>query len=285
MINFIKIIRPLNLLIIVICIMLSTLILEKFNIDIIPLICVIVLLAAFANVINDIVDYQVDLENQLNRPLSSGTMKIIPIATTISSWFYAAILFILALFVTMNFSFNTLTLQLIFYINVPLIILYTSFLKRIPLLGNCVVALNLAMVFVVSTTYVKGNLYIMVPPIIFSFLLMLIRELVKDIADLEGDKKFYITTFPVKFGVPASFNLFVILLIILIIMLVYYYFTIYTSFIYLISILLFIILPLLYYVYQFSKNKNSTYCIYLSKVLKLITIFGVIVIFLANFLN
>jgi len=278
-INFIKIIRPLNLLIIVICIILSTLILDKFNINIIPLICVIVFLAAFANVINDIIDYQVDLENQLNRPLVSGAMKIN------SAKLYAAILFMLALLVTMSFSFDTLTLQLIFYINVPLIILYTSFFKRIPLLGNCVVALNLAMVFVVSTTYVKGNLYIMAPPIIFSFLLMLIRELIKDIADLEGDKKFHITTFPVKFGVPASFNLFIILLIILIITSVYYYFTIYTSLIYLISILLFIITPLLYYVYQFSKNKNSTYCIYLSKVLKLITIFGVIVIFLANFLN
>ena len=112
---------------------------------------------------------------------------------------------------------------------------------------------------------------------------MLIREIVKDIADLEGDQKFNINTLPVKFGINVTIlfiYLFACLLFIFSI-LVYYFYDSYDLF-YLINIILFVHFPLVFYIYQLSKNKTSIYCIYLSKVLKLITVFGVIVIYLAN---
>ena len=140
------------------------------------------------------------------------------------------------------------------------------------------------MVFVITSTYLLGEIdYAIIPPMILSFFLMLIREIVKDIADLEGDKTFNINTLPVKFGVDIAvlfIYLFTFLLFIASI-LVYYVYDLYNLF-YLVNIFIFIHCPLFFSIYQLSKNKTSIYCIYLSKVLKLLTIFGVIVIYLAN---
>ena len=279
MIHFIKIIRPLNLLIIIACIFLSALIIQNdISYNIIPIALIITLLAAFANIINDIIDYKIDQANNLDRPIASGAIS------QKSGLIYAVILIFFILFIILFYEFNDLTIKLIFFINVPLILFYTPLLKRIPLLGNLSVALNLAMVFLITAIHLNGinNLKIIFPPAILAFLLMLIREIVKDIADLEGDKKFNITTFPVQFGIPKSFLLIIILSIILICTAFYIYIYHYHNIDYLILICVFIIFPLLYHLYEFYKNKTSTYCIYLAKVLKLITIFGVIVIYLAS---
>ena len=109
---------------------------------------------------------------------------------------------------------------------------------------------------------------------------MIIREIIKDIADLDGDKTFYINTLPVQLGVDYAFRIIVFFSVILI--LVSIYFTKLYNITYLIFLCLLVLLPLIYYLYQLSKNKTANYCIYLAKVLKLITIFGVIVIYLAS---
>ena len=279
MIHFLTILRPLNLLIIIACIFLSALIIDNCIFpNIIPIVLLITLLAAFANIINDIVDYKIDQANQLNRPIASGEIS------RKSGVIYASLLFLCALSVILYYQFNSMTLKLIFSIHIPLILLYTPFLKRIPLVGNLTIAFNLAMVFIITAIHLNGinNFNVILPPVVLAFLLMLIREIVKDIADFEGDYAFNVTTFPVKFGINKSFILIIILSFILIFTALYYYFYIYTHIEYLVLISIFIILPLLYHLYIFYRNKTSTYCIYLAKVLKLMTIFGVIVIYLAN---
>ncbi len=274
MINFITILRPLNLLITLICILLSAFIINKAIYLVLPLAIVILLLACVANIVNDIFDYKIDQANNLNRPIASGNIKIS------SAIIYAGILLVMALFIIFNYNFNTNTKILILVINLPLMILYTPFFKKIPLIGNIVVALILSMVFIVTTTYLNGDIYLILPPAILAFLLMTIREIIKDIADLDGDKKFNINTFPVKFGIDYTFKLIMIMTIILIGVSIYFSF--FYNLKYFISLLFLVVLPLLYYLYQLSQNKTTTYCIYLSKVLKLLTIFGVIVFYLAS---
>jgi len=276
LIHYIKILRPLNLLISIICVLLSAFILNQLTENLLPIILVVVLLGGFSNIINDIIDYKIDSENNLNRPIASNLISIK------GAFIYSLLLLLIASMITINF--NYLTQSLIFFIIVPLIILYTPFFKKIALLGNLVVSFILSMVFVITSTYLLEEIhYDIFPPFIFSFFLMLIREIVKDIADLEGDKKFNIQTLPVKFGIDTTLlfiYLFVLLLFISSI-LIYYFYTSYQLF-FLVTICLFIHCPIIFYIYQLSKNKTSIYCIYLSKVLKLITIFGVIVIYLAN---
>tara|TARA_B110001454_G_C12622998_1_gene393640 strand:+ start:104 stop:934 length:831 start_codon:yes stop_codon:yes gene_type:complete len=273
-IHFITILRPLNLLITLICILLSALILDKLSYSIIPLSSVILLLAGFSNIINDIFDYKIDQANRLNRPLSSGAMQ------RSHAIIYAILLLCISLVIIFNYNFNTITKFLILCINLPLMIFYTPIFKKIPLIGNMIVSFILGMVFIVTTTYLKGNIYLILPPATLAFLLMVIREMIKDIADLDGDKKFNIKTLPVRFGINYTFK--IILFFSTILIAISFYFTTLYNLIYFIFLLLLIVFPLLYYLYQLSKNKTATYCIYLSKVLKLITIFGVIVIYLAS---
>ena len=273
-IHFITILRPLNLLITLICILLSALIIDKLSYAIIPLSIVILLLAGFSNIINDIFDYKIDQANRLNRPLASGSMK------RLYAIIYAISLLCISLFIIFYYQFNAITKALILCINLPLIISYTPIFKKITLIGNIVISFILGMIFIVTTTYLNGNIYLILPPSILAFLLMIIREIIKDIADLDGDKKFNIKTIPVRFGIDYTFRVIIFFSIILIVVSIY--FTILYNFIYFVFLLLLVVFPLIYYLYQLSKNKTTTYCIYLAKVLKLITIFGVIVIYLAN---
>lgn len=277
MISYFIILRPLNLIIIIICSLLTALINNNLTFNIIFIILAIVLIAGFANIINDIIDFKIDQENQLKRPIASGTISIF------SATCYGVLLLIIVFFIMYYFEFNDLTIKLILYFNIPLILLYTPFIKNIPLLGNLVVSAILSMVFITTTTYLQGDLYIILPPATLAFLLMVIREIIKDIADLKGDQKFNINSLFAKFGITIAFKIIVFFSFILLLTVLYFYYTIdsYGNH-YLFSFFLFIIAPLFYYLYKFYKNPTSTYCIYLSKVLKLITIFGVIVIYLAN---
>ena len=276
MIYFFTILRPFNLLIISSCILFTALILDKLTIFILPLLGLILLLAGFANIVNDIIDYKIDQINRPDRPIASGAISI-KIAL-----FYALLLLSSSLILILYYPFNPITLKLIFYINLPLILIYTPFLKRIPLLGNIAVALILSMVFIITAIYLNGDLNIIMPPATLAFLLMLIREIVKDIADIEGDQKYNVHTFPIKFGIIHSFTLIVILSLILSVISFYFFYIELYNLPSILLITIFILCPLLYHLNEFRKNKTSTYCIYLSKVLKLMTIFGVIVIYLAN---
>jgi len=276
LINYIQILRPLNLLISALCVLLSAFILNQLTVNLLPIILVVLLLAGFSNILNDIIDYKIDSANNLDRPISSNLISIK------AAILYAILLLLFGCIIA--FTFNSITKSLIFFAIIPLLILYTPIFKKIPLIGNLVVSFILSMVFVITSTYLLGEIdYAIIPPMILSFFLMLIREIVKDIADLEGDKTFNINTLPVKFGIDIAvlfIYLFTFLLFIASI-LVYYVYDLYNLF-YLVNIFIFIHCPLFFSIYKLSKNKTSIYCIYLSKVLKLLTIFGVIVIYLVN---
>tara|TARA_B100000029_G_scaffold516289_1_gene628428 strand:+ start:994 stop:1824 length:831 start_codon:yes stop_codon:yes gene_type:complete len=273
-INFFKILRPSNLFITAICILLSGSIFNQLTVSILPIMMVILLLGGFSNIINDLFDYKIDQENNIRRPIASNQISFR------FAFIFACLLLLIAILIIFYYNFNELTKSLILFINLPLIILYTPIFKKIPLIGNLVIAFILGMVFVVTTAYLNENILVILPPSILAFLLMLIREIVKDIADISGDTKFNINTLPVRFGINIAFNVIICIFVILLLISIYF-FNLY-NLQYFISLLILVIFPLIYYLYQFSKNKTSTYCIYLSKVLKLITIFGVIVIYLAN---
>ena len=95
-----------------------------------------------------------DQINRPDRPIASGAISI-KIAL-----FYALLLLSSSLILILYYPFNPITLKLIFYINLPLILIYTPFLKRLPLLGNIAVALILSMVFIITAIYLNGNLNI-----------------------------------------------------------------------------------------------------------------------------
>jgi geranylgeranylglycerol-phosphate geranylgeranyltransferase len=161
--------------------------------------------AAAGYVINDFFDLQADLINKPERPLPSGKVSK-----------KAAVVFYLVLLLLSMFSayiINWIVFLIVFLTDV-LLFLYSSGLKRIPLLGNLVISFLTGFVFIFGGI-VAGNIYAAVIPSVFAFLLNLSREGIKTIEDIPGDKNTGIITFPQRYGVNLSKKLIAVLLIVL----------------------------------------------------------------------
>ncbi len=82
--------------------------------------------------------------------------------------------------------------------------LYSNQLKRLPLLGNIIVALLTgAAVFVLFVLY-RQALFLFAIYAAFAFFISLMREIVKDMEDMEGDKEFGCQTLPIVIGLRRA---------------------------------------------------------------------------------
>ena len=198
------IIRPLNILAAIISILLSSVI-TQYNgpsINIVYATLVVIFFTAGANTLNDFFDYEIDMVNRPNRPLSSGKVP------KNYALIYSILYFIIGLFFAYQLNYSSKIVSI--FISFPLLILYNYNLKGYPLIGNIVVALILSLTFVFAG-YVFNNITPMIIPSILAFGLTLIREIIKDIADIKGDRKVGLKTFPIIFGKEKSFKLCVVL--------------------------------------------------------------------------
>jgi len=158
----------------------------------------ILFLVAFANAHNDIADFEIDKINRPERPLPSGKISI-----------KAAHLLLYALgFFTMLFSILAgVKFTLLFFIVGLLSIAYNRFLKGLPLVGNFTVALlstTPVVIPIINFGLPQTELSILV---LFAFMLTFVREIIKDIEDMEGDKSKNLKTFPLMLGVNLSLAL------------------------------------------------------------------------------
>ena len=140
---------------------------------------------AFGNVINDILHIEIDKLIKPQRPLPSGKISISTAKTV------CVILLILSLIPLPLLPKLSILIALSALI---LLYLYPLYLKSIPIIGNITVAIlgSLPIVFGASisgriTSQVKSGLTL-------ALLIHLLREIIKDIADRDGDEKGGITT-------------------------------------------------------------------------------------------
>ena len=85
-------------------------------------------------------------------------------------------------------------------------IVYSTHLKSKPLIGNLVVSLIIGLSFIFCGT-AFGKITPMWTPGFLAFSLTLIREIIKDIADIEGDRIANCKTYPIQNGVKATVKL------------------------------------------------------------------------------
>ncbi len=194
---FISILRPLNLLQATLAVLLTTAILgelDQINTLILLIISVITINGA-GNIINDIYDIEIDKINRPNRPLPSGEMKI----TTAKIYLFN--LFALGILAASLISMVTLAIAAL--IATPLLIAYSAKLKRLPLIGNIVVSFILGLTFIyVGSAFGDIQTTIIMSGLAFDF--TLIRELVKDLEDMEGDRQSNAHTLPLVWGEQAT---------------------------------------------------------------------------------
>jgi len=164
------------------------------------------LITAAGNVINDVYDIETDKISHPKRVLPLG------ILTKTEAKIEYLILNIIAGIISINLSY---TLFVIVFISAILLLVYSAYLKKIPLIGNITIATLTGLAFMYGGFAVQ-NAEAAIIPAVFAFLLNLIREIVKDVQDEEGDKKQNIITYPIKYGIDSAKKLATIITIILI---------------------------------------------------------------------
>lgn len=273
--SYIKIIRPLNCLITALVVIVGGIISSvgnSNNSNLILAALAAALTAASGNIINDLYDIEIDKIVHPNRPLAKGELKIVEVRI----FYVCLILAALALSFSLDYILFAVTILAIL-----LLFFYSAILKKIPLIGNVVVALLTALAFLYGGIAVQ-NISGAVLPAIFAFLVNLIRELVKDAEDSEGDKKNNVITFPIKFGIQRTKQL-VMMLTLILIGLTFYPFVERIYRIEYFVIVMIIVNPILVFSLKslFTVNERKNFH-FISSLLKLDMIFGLIAIYLGK---
>jgi len=265
--GFIKLLRPLNIAVAASAVLVSAFILGVYEQDYI-LTCAVIVVIAYngaANAFNDYCDYEIDLINRPNRPLSRG------IITSSQALSFAVILFTIGSITAFQLPFYAMLTAV--GIAMPLMIIYSLRLKGTPLLGNVAVAMILGLTFVFcGLAFNKSGP--MVKPAIIHFGLTFVRELIKDIGDEEGDNSAGLKTLPLVIGKNKAITVAVINAIIIgLAALLPYFFHIYGK-IYLILLVIGVEIPLAMIVILFVKSPSISTARQSAKLLKFSTIVG-----------
>jgi 4-hydroxybenzoate polyprenyltransferase len=215
-------------------------------------------------IINNFYDAKKDL---INRPKKAMIDRLVSQETKLKVYF--GINFIVA-FLMFFISWRAV---LFFSTYIFLIWFYSHKLKKIFLLGNLTAAILAVLPFFGVLMYYKNFYQVIFAHATFLFLLILIRELIKDLENVEGDLIADYKTIPVVFGLQTA-KIVVTLLVIGTLIPVYYltnvFFVGYMDTYFYISLLL-----LLFFVLQLWKIQSKSGFLKLHFLLKFIIVAGV----------
>jgi geranylgeranylglycerol-phosphate geranylgeranyltransferase len=225
---------------------------------------------ASGNIINDIYDIGIDKINKPLRPLPSDKIKI---KEAYALYF---IFIVLSIFISALVNEKALAIVLI---SILILFFYSKYLKRVPIIGNITIAILTGLVFIFGGIAVENPAAAIIPAV-FAFLINLIREIVKDMEDVEGDKRAGVITFPIKFGFQKS-KIFISLVTICLILYTLYPFITQLYKIEYFIVVMVIVNPILVYCLKILFEDESVKNLKkISNLLKLSMIFGLFAIFL-----
>jgi 4-hydroxybenzoate polyprenyltransferase len=311
MMNFLRLIRYKNLLIIILTqyLMRWSIInpilkvydfeLQFTEINFFFLVLSTVFITAAGYVINDYFDTKTDL---VNRPETVLVGKIIDRRKAILLHIILNTLGI-GMGTYVSFYIGIPILSLVFIFITGILWFYSTTYKRQFLVGNLIVALLTALVPLMVLLFEipllnKAYGYILIEMranfnqiivwilsfAFYAFILTLIREIIKDIEDYEGDNAYGRQTMPIVLGVVNSKVIVVSFILITLFSLLYAYFRFLTDYITLIYFIVFLMIPLvvLFYKIIIAETKNEYHSA--SRLSKLIMLAGILYSLVANFI-
>lgn len=243
-------------------------------------------ITASGYIINDLIDLKVDL---INKPKRVIIQKHLSISNAKKAYF--SLLFIgLTCGVGLSIIIKKPFYSLIFITIILLLFIYSKFLKGKLLVGNLLVSLLLSFSILILLIFdftppessLKWSSYHIIHKLIVlyafcTFLLNLIREIIKDIEDVDGDFSQNLKTYSVVYGKENAKKL---ALIISVFTVLFFLFIIFkqlrinsTALLY--SLIL-VCIPLLYFCVKLYDSKTKLEYSYLSKILKIIILIGVL---------
>ncbi len=153
------------------------------------------LIAAAGYIINDYYDVKIDYINKPERVIIGKS-----IARRYAILFHI-MLSTCGILIGLYLSWRMAAINVL---SVFLLWLYSNYLKRLPFIGNLVVAvLTGASIYVVDVLYRTGSTLVIIYAL-FAFFITLVREIIKDMEDLKGDNNFGCKTLPILWGIRRT---------------------------------------------------------------------------------
>lgn len=253
-----------------------------------------VMIAAAGYVINDYFDVRIDKVNKperlvidkgVKRRVAMGAHTVMNILAVLTGLY-------------VSYSIGSWRLGLIHFICASGLWFYSTTFKRQFFIGNLVIALFTALVPLIVAVYELFPAYRAYLPIeenlsfrsvweyvlalsFFAFITTLLREMIKDIEDLEGDREFGCRTMPVVIGVKATKNVAIVIALATMICLGYIQYMFLkiddkASFIYFAIALQ---LPFLFLVYKIKTAQNKKQFRFAGNLSKFIMLMGICYLF------
>jgi 4-hydroxybenzoate polyprenyltransferase len=247
-----------------------------------------VLIAAGGYVINDIFDQETD---EVNKPEKAIIGKHISESKAYTIYASLTITGVACGFVLAN-SVSHPNFAVLFVLIATLLYFYASSLKQIAVVGNIVVAALLAFsVIIIGIFDIVPNTFdinraqmglafsILFDYAKFAFIINLVREIIKDIEDINGDNSQGIRTLPVIIGTKKTTIIAFVLLLIPTLYLFYYINDnlfandLYYSIFYLLAL---VIAPIIFCLIKIVNAKEKSDFHFISQLLKWIIFFGIL---------
>jgi len=156
------------------------------------------ILTGAGNVINDYYDYEIDKINRPDRALPSKRIN------KSDAWMLALTMFAIGLGISKLVNSYCLGIAAL---NAIVLVAYGKYSKKMFLLSNLIVSYLVGSIFVYGAFSNTGNAplnmdkFLLIAVIsICAFFATLAREIVKDIEDMEGDRKKASTSLPIRLG-------------------------------------------------------------------------------------
>lgn len=247
-----------------------------------------VLLAAAGYVINNIYDVGTD---SINKPNNVVVGKGITETAAYNIYIGLNITGVAIGFILSNIIMRP-TFASLFILIASLLYFYATSLKQIMILGNFVVALLLATSVLIIGVFdlfpattgenqaqMASLFSILIDYALFAFMINFIREIVKDIEDVNGDYNMGMNTLPVAIGVNRAAKIALGFAIVAFIMCGLYcntYFMQNKLYIAVFYAFATVLAPLLYFIIKIFSAKSQKDFHHLSSILKLILFFGIL---------
>ena len=247
-------------------------------------------IAAAGNIINDIYDIETDLVNRPSKVIVGKSMS--------EKTAYTLFISLNSVGVLIGFYLSNLVGRsgffAIFVMISALLYVYASYLKQSILLGNIVVSILVSLsilivgVFELIPVITAQNqttqltfFKILLDYALFAFSINLIREMVKDLEDIDGDCKSELKTLPIVFGRGRASKVVFALTLLPLFGSIYYVVTYLFKFEVIIAyFVILIIAPLIYIAVKSYNAKTKKHYRHISNMLKLVMLLGMLSILL-----
>lgn len=223
-----------------------------------------VLIAAAGYIINDYFDVKIDLINKPNEVIIGRVIK--------RRWAMITHQTLNVLGVLIGFVIS-IKVFIINLIAVTCLWFYAERFKRLAFVGNFMVAALTGASLVVMAAYYPGSDLLINIYAVFAFGITLIREVIKDMEDVPGDKKFGCRTLPIVWGIPKTKRFVYILIASFILIVLSIGWRLENERV--MTIFLLLGIPVTWLVYKLYRADRKAHYSFLSQFCKLIMILGI----------